>query len=85
MAQSKKSRSIMHLGKQGLSENFFQTLESHFKTRESVKVVVLKGGGREKIKVKAMAGEILKRLGNQYTAHVIGFTISLRKWRKPVR
>lgn len=74
--------SQVQLGKQGLTENFFYTLETHFKKHDIVKISVLKSAGHEKAKVKSYSEEILKHLGTKYTAKTIGFTIILRKWRK---
>jgi RNA-binding protein YhbY len=73
------------LGKQGITENFVNGLKGMFENRTNVKVSVLKSAGHEKQKVKEMSEEILDKLGKNYTARVIGFTIVLKKWRKPVR
>ena len=35
--------------------------------------------------VKKHAGIILEKLGEHYTAKIIGFTIALKKWKKPRR
>ncbi|GAG10791.1 unnamed protein product, partial [marine sediment metagenome] len=32
---------------------------------------------------KDIAANICKELGKNYTAKIIGFTISIKKWRKP--
>ncbi len=76
------SISKLQLGKQGLTENFIQTLKSHFERHNNVKISVLKSAGHEKGKVKEYSEEILKKLGEHYTARVIGFTIVVKKWRK---
>jgi RNA-binding protein YhbY len=75
----------IQLGKQGLTDNFIETLKNHFKKNKNVKVSVLKSAGHDKTKVKAYSEEILKKLGEHYTARVIGFKIVLKKWRKPRR
>ncbi len=77
--------SNLQLGKQGLTDNFIQTLKGHFQKHDNVKVRVLASAGHEKAKVKEYSEEILKKLGEHYTARVIGFTIFVKKWRKPVR
>lgn len=77
--------SNLQLGKQGLTDNFIQTLQGHFQKHDNVKVRVLASAGHEKGKVKEYSEEILKKLGEHYTARVIGFTIFVKKWRKPVR
>ena len=75
----------MNLGKNGITSNFIETLKDHFKNHENVKVSVLKSAGHDKEKVKKYSEEILKELGKKYTARAIGFTISLKKWKRIVR
>jgi RNA-binding protein YhbY len=75
----------IQLGKKGITESFIESLKNHFKTYKNVRISVLKSASREKSKIKEYANEIIKELGNNYTARVIGFTIVLKKWRKPKR
>ena len=75
----------MQIGKNGITENFIESLKTNFKTHTSIRISVLKSAGHEKGKVKEMSEEILEKLGKNYTARVIGFTIVLKKWRKIVR
>ena len=75
----------MQLGKQGITDNFIETLKNHFKNHENVKVSVLKSAEHNKKKLKEYSEEILEKLGKSYTSRVIGFTIVLKKWRKEIR
>jgi len=75
----------IQLGKQGITDNFIETLKNQFKKHENVKISVLKSAGHDKNKIKKYSEEILEKLGKNYTSKVIGFTIVLKKWRKPVR
>jgi RNA-binding protein YhbY len=75
----------VQLGRQGITDNFIKTLKDHFKNHQNVKVSVLKSAGHNKEKIKEFSNEILEKLGKNYTAKIIGFTIVLKKWRKPVR
>jgi len=75
----------MQLGKNGVTENFIQTLKSHFQKHENVRISVLKSAGHTKEKVKKYSDEILNKLGKNYTSRVVGFTIVLKKWRKKIR
>jgi len=78
-----KSRQVkIQIGKNGLTNGTLEILENCFETRESVKISVLKSAGHDKRSVKEIAEKIQKELGNHYTYRIIGFTISLRKWRK---
>ena len=82
----KTKLSCLQLGKQGITENFISTLESHFKNHENVKIYVLKSAHeKNKEKVKKYSDEILEKLGNHYTSRIIGFTIAIKKWRKARR
>lgn len=77
--------SQVQLGKQGITNNFISTLESHFKNHENVKVCVLKSAGHDREKMKKYSDEILDELGKNYTSRIVGFTIFLKKWRRKVR
>ena len=73
------------LGKNGITNNFIETLKGQFKNHENIKISVLKGAGHEKEKIRKYSEEILEKLGKNYTSRIIGFTIVIKKWRKPMR
>jgi RNA-binding protein YhbY len=75
----------MQLGKNGLTDNFIQTLKSKFEKHDNVRISVLKSAGHEKAKIKEYSEEILNKLGTNYTARLIGFKIIIKKWRKARR
>jgi RNA-binding protein YhbY len=78
-----KSQAVFQIGKNGLTEGTIELLENAFKKRENVKICVLKSAGHEKENVKEVADKIVETLGNKFTYRIIGFTIFLKKWRKP--
>ena len=80
--KEKQSIGKVQLGKQGVTDNFIDTLEKHFKTYKNVKVSVMKSAGRNREKVREYSEKILEKLGSHFTSRVIGFTIVLKKWRK---
>lgn len=82
MGKSKKPLAIFQIGKQGLTENFMQTLKIAFSSRERVKIIVLKAAGHTKENATEIAEKIVKELGSHYTFKIVGFTIFLQKWRK---
>lgn len=75
----------IQLGKKGLTDNFLETLRDHFKKYQNVKVSVLKSSTRDRQELKEISEKILDGLGKNYTSRIIGYTIVLKKWRKPVR
>jgi len=72
----------IQLGKQGITDNFIESLKNHFKNCKNVKISVLRSAREDKSSVKKYAQEITKRLGDNYKARVIGFVIAVRKMRK---
>ena len=70
----------IQLGKNGITSNFIESLKNQFKDSRTVKVSVLKSAEREQI--KEYQEQLLKKLGSNFTARKIGFTIVLKKWRK---
>jgi len=74
---------FLQLGKQGLTENFIQSLKSRFDKHKTIKVSVLKNAGHEKQKIKEYSEKMLNELGDKFTSRILGFTIILKKWRKP--
>jgi len=79
------TQTSIQLGKNRVTENFIETIKNHFKTHTDVKIDVLKSAERKKEKIKMYREEILEKLGKNYTARIIGFTIFLKKWRKAKR
>lgn len=73
----------LQLGKNGLTENFIVTLKSHFENHSNIKIAVLKGADRTQI--KEYEKQILDKLGPNYTARTIGFTINVKRWRSAQR
>jgi RNA-binding protein YhbY len=71
------------IGKNKLTENFLKTLKNSFEKSRTIKISVLRSARENKEDVKKIAQEILDKLGSHFTAKVIGFTIVLKKWRKP--
>jgi len=79
------TQTSMQIGKNGLTEGTIKWLKNAFKTHKLVKISVLKSGGHEREKVKEMADKMVSELGKNFTYRIVGFTISVRKWRKDKR
>lgn len=74
----------LQMGKNGYTPEFLENLKLIFsnKDTESVRVGLLKTSSRDKEQAKGWAEEIIASLGPNYTYKIIGYTITLRKWRK---
>ena len=75
----------IQLGKKGVNVDFINDINIRLEKYRNVtlKISVLKSArpnGKEDI--KKYSDEIVQKLGDKYTAKIIGFSIFLRKWRK---
>ena len=75
----------IQIGKQGITDNFIETLKNHFKKSENIKISVLRNATRDRNEMRNLSNNILNKLGKKYTSKTIGFTIFVKKWRNPVR
>jgi len=75
----------MQIGKNGITQNFIESLKHQFNNANNVKISVLSSFSRDKKEIQKAKDEILEKLGKNFTAKIIGFTIALKKWRKDVR
>lgn len=73
--------SKIQIGKNGITQNFIETLKTHFKKHSNVKVQVLKSA-RDAKSAKEYSEEILKALGENYSARVVGFVINIKRLRR---
>ena len=79
----KSFKTIIQIGKNGLTDGVMITIKNAFADRNDVKISVLKSGGHDKEKVNEIADKIIESLGNNFTYRIVGFSIFLKKWRKP--
>lgn len=75
----------IQLGKNGVTEGFIEALTNLFKKHSTVKVSVLKSLCRDRLALQELSNDLLFRLGELYTARIIGYTIALKKHRKALR
>ena len=75
----------IQIGKNGLSENIIESIKSHFKNHQNIKLVFLRNSLRDKNSVRKSSEEIIEKLGKNYTYRIVGFTVFIKKWRRPMR
>ncbi|MFH1801259.1 MAG: YhbY family RNA-binding protein [archaeon] len=74
-----KKVSHMQLGKNGITENFLSTLKSHFDRHKTVRISVLRSACRDRDELKKISQKILEKLGENFSARIIGFVVIIRK------
>jgi len=77
--------SNIQIGKNGVTENFIESLKNQLKTHGNVRISLLKSFTRDRKKLKEYSEEIIEILGKNYTSRIIGFKIIIKKWRKAIR
>jgi RNA-binding protein YhbY len=77
------SQAGIQIGKHGLTSGVIESLENAFKKHDIVKIHVLKSAGHTKENLKEIQDKLKTRLGNKYLLRIVGFTIFIKKLRKP--
>ena len=72
----------LQIGKNGLTPEFIENVRTLFVKNTNIRITILKSGTREKEKAKEWVAEILEKLGRNFRANLIGYTIVLRKLKK---
>ena len=75
----------LQIGKKGLTPEFVEQLKKIFDNEQSLKIAILKSACRDKKDAKKMAEDLLDMLGRNYTYRLVGYILTVRKWRKPMR
>ena len=75
----------IQLGKNGITDNFIETLKHIFENHDNIRLSVLKSAGHDREKIKEYSEKFLDKLGKNYTGKIIGFKIIFKKWRKNKR
>ena len=75
----------IQLGKNGITDNFIESLKTQFTDCSNVKVSVLSNFCRDKKELKKIEQEILDKLGKNFTSNTIGYKINIKKWRRDKR
>lgn len=73
------------MGKNGLSEAFIEQVKSIFEDEKLVKVSILKSACRDKTEAKEIADKLVGELGSKYNYKLVGYVITIVKFRKEQR
>tara|TARA_Y100000310_G_C20146229_1_gene562574 strand:+ start:152 stop:397 length:246 start_codon:yes stop_codon:yes gene_type:complete len=81
MKQIKK----LQMGKNGLSPEFIGQVKSIFENETLIKISILKSACRDKGEAKKIAEELVGVLGDKYGYKLIGYVLTITKFRKVQR
>ena len=81
MKQIKK----LQMGKNGLSNAFIEQVKSIFENETLIKISILKSACRDKADANKMAEELVRELGPKYDYKLVGYVMTIIKYRKEQR
>jgi RNA-binding protein YhbY len=75
----------LQIGKKGLSPSFIEQVKKIFNDEEVLKISILKSACRDKKEAMIMADSLVEALGKKYSYKLIGYVLTIRKFRKVQR
>ena len=75
----------LQLGKAGLSNAFVEQVQSIFKNEKTLKISILKSACRDKNDAKRIGEELVERLGTKFGFKLVGYVLTIIKYRKNQR
>ncbi len=81
MKQIKK----LQIGKRGLSPEFIEQVKSIFENETLIKISILKSASRDKKEAKKIAEDLVGTLGKKYGYKLVGYVLTVTKFRKEQR
>jgi RNA-binding protein YhbY len=75
----------LQMGKNGLTEAFIGQVKSIFEKETLVKISILKSACRDKKEAEKIGTELVEALGNKYDYKLVGYVLTVVKYRKAQR
>jgi len=75
----------LQMGKNGLTPEFIEQVKFIFKNETLIKVTILKSACRDKKEAEKMADELVEALGKKYDYKLVGYVLTVIKYRKEQR
>jgi RNA-binding protein YhbY len=72
----------LQIGKAGLSPAFIEQVRSIFEKERVVKISILKSACRDKKDAERIGDELIAALGKKYGYKLIGYVLTIVKYRK---
>ena len=75
----------LQMGKAGLSDAFVEQVRAVFENETLVKISILKSACRDKSEAKKIGEDLVLRLGKKYGFKLVGYVLTVIKFRKAQR
>jgi RNA-binding protein YhbY len=75
----------LQMGKNGLSPAFIEQVKSIFEGETLIKISILKSACRDKKDAEKMGDDLVEALGKKYDFKLVGYVLTVVKYRKEQR
>ena len=75
----------LQMGKNGLTPAFIDQVKSLFEGETLIKITILKSACRDKKEAEKIADELVAALGKKYDYKLVGYVLTVVKYRKEQR
>ena len=75
----------LQMGKAGLSEAFIEQVKSSFENEGLVKISILKSACRDKGDARKIGEDLVEKLGKKFGFKLVGYVLTVIKFRKDQR
>ena len=75
----------LQLGKNGLTPAFIEQVKALFEGETLIKITILKSACRDKKDAEKIADELVDALGKKYDYKLVGYVLTVVKYRKEQR
>ena len=75
----------MEIGKNGLSDAFIEQVKTIFENEKLIKISILKSACRDKSEADEIAKKLVEALGPKYDYKLVGYVMTIIKYRKNQR
>jgi len=73
----------LQLGKEGLSPGFVEQVRGIFEKEKILKISILKSACRDKKGAEKIGDELIRALGVKYGYKLVGYVLTVIKYRRP--
>ena len=75
----------LQIGKNGLTDAFIEQVKSIFETETLIKISILKSACRDKKDAEKIGDKLVDALGKKYDYKLVGYVLTVIKYRKEQR
>jgi len=75
----------LQLGKNGLSPEFIEQVKKVFENEQILKISILKSACRDKKDAEKIGEDLLNALGKKYIFRLVGYVLTINKFKRDMR